>query len=120
LFLLGVRLMRSGVFSPNESGKRKRKKLFNIGIYIGVPLNLLVFIPGGAFDLPVRYLFAPILSLGYLALIARMVERNERLWIWRRLEQMGKMSLSCYVMQNLIASFIFYGWGLGLGGKVNS
>lgn len=120
LFLLGVRFMRSGVFSPNESGKRKRKKLFNIGIYVGVPLNLLVFIPGGAFDLPVRYLFAPILSLGYLALIARMVERNERLWIWRRLEQMGKMSLSCYVMQNLIASFIFYGWGLGLGGKVNS
>ena len=32
----------------------------------------------------------------------------------------GKMLLSCYVMQNIIASIIFYGWGIGLGGKVNS
>src|SRR5699024_9716682 len=120
LFLLGIRLMRSGVFAPDESGKRKRKKLFNIGIYVGIPLNLLIFIPGGAFDLPVRYLFAPLLSLGYLALIARMVEKSEGLWIWKHLEHMGKMSLSCYVMQNIIASCIFYGWGLGLGGQVNS
>ncbi len=120
LFLLGVRFMRSGVFAPDESGKRKRKTLFNIGIYIGVPLNLLIFIPGGAFDLPVRYLFAPLLSIGYLALIARMVEKNEGLWLWKQLEHMGKMSLSCYVMQNIIASCIFYGWGLGLGGNVNS
>ncbi|MEI3612270.1 DUF418 domain-containing protein [Pseudogracilibacillus sp. SO30301A] len=120
LFLLGVRLMRLGVFAPDENGKQKRKKLFHIGIYVGLPLNLLIFIPGGAFDLPVRYLFAPLLSLGYLALIARMVEKNEAFWLWKQLEHMGKMSLSCYVMQNILASCIFYGWGLGLGGNVNS
>lgn len=120
LFLLGIRFMRSGVFAPDENGKQKRKKLFHIGLYIGVPLNMLIFIPGGAFDLPVRYLFAPLLSLGYLALIARMVEKNQGLWLWKYLEQIGKMSLSCYVTQNIIASCIFYGWGLGLGGNVNS
>lgn len=120
LFLLGVRFMRSGVFAPDDSGKRKRKKLFHIGMYVGVPLNLLIFIPGGAFDLPVRYLFAPLLSLSYLALIARMVEKNEGFWLWKQLEHMGKMSLSCYVMQNILASCIFYGWGFGLGGNVNS
>ncbi len=120
LFLLGIRLMRLGVFAPDENGKRKRKKLFRIGIYIGIPLNLLIFIPGGAFDLPVRYLFAPLLSLGYLALIARMVEKNESFWLWKQFEHIGKMSLSCYVMQNILASCIFYGWGFGLGGNVNS
>ncbi|WP_044641211.1 DUF418 domain-containing protein [Risungbinella massiliensis] len=120
LFLAGIRLMRSGSFSSDETGKRIRNKMLWIGLGIGIPLNLLTFVPGGVFDFPVRYLFAPVLSIGYIALIAKMVEINERLWLWSRFEDIGKMALSCYVTQNILASFIFYGWGLGLGGKVNS
>lgn len=120
LFLLGIRFMRSGVFSPDENGKRLRKRLFKLGIYVGVPLNLLIFVPGGAFDLPVRYLFAPLMSMGYIAIIARMIQYGKWEWLWRRLENVGKMSLSCYVLQNIIASAVFYGWGLGLAGKLNS
>lgn len=120
LFLMGVKLMRNGVFTQDENGRQARKKLFTIGLYIGVPLNLLIFIPGGALDLPVRYLFAPILSLGYIGIFGKMIECKKANWLWRRFEQIGKMSLSCYVLQNIIASFIFYGWGLGLGGKLNS
>ncbi len=120
LFLLGIRLMRSGTFAPDENGRQQRKKLLHFGLYMGIPLNLLIFVPGGYFDLPVRYLFAPILSLGYIALIAKLVEANQKLWLWSRLEQVGQMSLSCYVLQNVIATVIFYGWGFGLGGKVDS
>lgn len=120
LFLLGIRMMRSGVFAPDEQGRKLRKKLLQIGLWIGIPLNLLIFIPGGYFDFPVRYLFAPLLSLGYIGLIAKLVEANEKLWLWGKLAQVGKMSLSCYVMQNVTAAVIFYGWGFGLGGKVDS
>lgn len=120
LFLLGVRMMRSGVFSPDEKGRKQRDKLFKIGIYLGVPLNMLIFIPGGAFDLPVRYLFAPLLSLGYISIIGKLLEYYKWEWLWRCLEKVGKMSLSCYVMQNIICSIVFYGWGLAFGGKVNS
>ncbi|OIB02356.1 hypothetical protein AK95_05465 [Paenibacillus sp. LC231] len=120
LFLLGIRFMRSGVFSPDENGKRLRKRLFRLGIYVGVPLNLLIFVPGGAFDLPVRYLFAPLMSMGYIAILARMIQYTKLEWLWRLLENAGKMSLSCYVLQNLMASAVFYGWGLGLAGKLNS
>lgn len=120
LFLLGVRFMRAGVFSPDENGKKLRSTLFKLGIYVGVPLNLLIFIPGGAFDLPVRYLFAPLMSIGYIAIMARMIQYTKWEWLWRRLENVGKMSLSCYVLQNILASAIFYGWGLGLAGKLNS
>lgn len=74
LFLLGVRMMRSGVFSPDEKGRKQRDKLFKIGFYLGVLLNMLIFIPGGAFDLPVRYLFAPLLSLGYISIIGKFLE----------------------------------------------
>ena len=91
-----------------------------IGLGVGIPLNLLIFIPGGIFDLPVRYLFAPILSIGYMALIARLVEKYAHLRLWDYFEAVGKMALSCYVLQNILASLLFYGWGLGLGGKVGS
>ncbi|CAM3676134.1 DUF418 domain-containing protein [Marinicrinis lubricantis] len=120
LFLLGVRLMRAGVFAPGAQGKKHRRKLFQLGIYVGVPLNLLIFIPGGAFDLPVRYLFAPILSLGYIAVIGHLIQWKKCEWLWKLLENAGKMSLSCYVIQNIISATIFYGWGLALGGKLNS
>ncbi|MGE8003859.1 DUF418 domain-containing protein [Lysinibacillus sp. NPDC093216] len=120
LFLLGVKLMRNGVFSQDDKGRQARQKLFKIGIFIGVPLNLLIFIPGGAFDLPVRYLFAPILSIGYIGILGKMIEYKKLDWLWKRFGEIGKMSLSCYVLQNVIASIIFYGWGLGLGGKLNS
>lgn len=120
LFLTGVCLMRSGAFSPDARGRKIRNKMLRIGLGLGVPLNLLIFIPGGVFDLPIRYCFAPILSIGYIALIARIVERNESYWLWSRLQAIGMMALSCYVFQNILSSIIFYGWGLDAGGNLNS
>lgn len=120
LFLMGVKLMRNGVFTQDEKGRQARKKLFSIGVTIGIPLNLLIFIPGGAFDLPVRYLFAPILSLGYIGIFGKLIEYKKYDWLWLQFGQVGKMSLSCYVLQNMMASTLFYGWGFGLGGKLNS
>ncbi|WP_155593842.1 DUF418 domain-containing protein [Lysinibacillus cavernae] len=120
LFLLGVKFMRNDVFSQTDKGRQARQKLFTIGVYIGIPLNLLIFIPGGLFDLPVRYLCAPILSIGYIGILGKLVEYKRLDWLWQRFANVGKMSLSCYVLQNVLASIIFYGWGLGLGGQVNS
>ncbi|MBY0594991.1 DUF418 domain-containing protein [Bacillus bingmayongensis] len=120
LFLSGVILMRKGAFADNEVGRKIRRLLFKYGILIGLPLNLLLFVPGGLFDMPVRYLFAPLLAMGYLAIISRLVELKPNLRVWSWLEQIGKMSLSCYVLQNVLASVIFYGWGIGLGSKLNS
>lgn len=120
LFLLGICMMRKGVFAPDERGKQLRSTLMIRGLCVGIPLNALIFIPGGYFDLPVRYLFGPILALGYMGLLAKLIESKEKFWLWDKLAKVGKMSLSCYVLQNIISSVIFYGWGLGLGGKVNS
>lgn len=120
LFLLGVRLMRSGAFAPDENGRRIRRRMLRWGLVLGVPLNLLYFVPGGLFELPVRYLFAPILSLGYVGLAALATERDRFSWPGARLAEVGRMALSCYVLQNVLASIVFYGWGLGLTGEVGS
>jgi len=120
LFLLGVLLMRSGAFEAGERGRLIRRRMLRIGLAAGLPLNLLLFVPGGLFDFPVRYLFAPVLSVGYMALFAAAFEKRPRLALWGWLERAGRMSLSLYVLQNLLGNIVFYGWGLGLGGRLNA
>ncbi|MGF9697429.1 MULTISPECIES: DUF418 domain-containing protein [Paenibacillus] len=120
LFLFGALLMRAGVFSDHPSARRKRRKLMNIGLAAGIPLNLLLLIPGGMMDLFVRYISAPVLTLGYLGLIAYLLEKNTLPRLFERLGEIGKMALSCYILQNILASVLFYGWGLGLGGHPSS
>ncbi|MBH5318409.1 DUF418 domain-containing protein [Paenibacillus sp. GSMTC-2017] len=120
LFLCGIMMMRNGLFADDAEGRRKRGKLMKYGVGIGLPLNFLLFVPGGIFDVPARYLFAPLLAMGYVAIIARLLESKPKFVLWNWLEKTGKMSLSCYVLQNVLCSFIFYGWGLGIGGKLNA
>ncbi|TYP79156.1 DUF418 domain-containing protein [Paenibacillus methanolicus] len=120
LFLAGFRLMRAGAFHPDEKGRLIRRRMLRLGLGLGIPLNLLMFVPGGLFDFPLRYVFAPILSIGYIAVLARLSERFGRWAIWPMLGRVGKMALSCYILQNLLASVVFYGWGFGLGGALHS
>jgi uncharacterized protein len=120
LFLTGVMLMRKGAFAADEQGRNIRRNMLTYGLLFGIPLNLLLFIPGGYFDMVVRYVFAPVLSLGYIGLIAYTVEKYRSWVVWNWFERIGKMALSSYVLQNIVCSIVFYGWGLALGGKVNS
>lgn len=117
LFLLGALLMRAQIFSDHDSGRLKRRNLMIVGLAAGIPLNLLLLVPGGIMDLFVRYISAPVLTLGYLGLIAYMMKKNIFPRLFNRFGEIGKMALSCYILQNIIASALFYGWGLGLGGQ---
>ncbi|QLG42436.1 DUF418 domain-containing protein [Paenibacillus sp. FSL W7-1088] len=120
LFLLGALLMRAQIFSDHDSGRLKRRNLMIVGLAAGIPLNLLLLVPGGIMDLFVRYISAPVLTLGYLGLIAYMMKKNIFPRLFNRFGEIGKMALSCYILQNIIASALFYGWGLGLGGQPSS
>ncbi|MFS0725550.1 DUF418 domain-containing protein [Paenibacillus sp. 1P07SE] len=120
LFLSGILMMRAGAFSPGDAGQRIRRRMLRLGLILGLPLNLLLLVPGGVFDIPLRYLFAPLLAIGYLAVIGYGLERFAHARIWTYLENVGRMSLSCYVGQNLLCAWLFYGWGLGLGGTLDA
>ncbi|MEF3086805.1 DUF418 domain-containing protein [Bacillus altitudinis] len=120
LFLLGVRMMRAGVFYANERGQTLWKTLFRMGLWIGLPLNALVFVPNDIVEFVVRYVFSPFLSIFYIAVVAKLIERTESWFMWTWFEYVGKMALSCYILQNVICSILFYSWGLGLGGQINA
>jgi len=120
MFLTGVLLVRAGAFQSDANGRNIRKKMMKVGLLVGLPLNLLLFIPGGYFDFPVRYVFAPILSVGYIGAISLLIEKSQTFSLWGVLEKVGRMSLSCYVIQNILSSILFYGWGFGFGGHPRS
>ncbi|MEW4194735.1 DUF418 domain-containing protein [Bacillus altitudinis] len=120
LFLLGVRMMRAGVFYANERGQTLRKTLFRMGLWIGLPLNALVFVPNDIVEFVVRYVFSPFLAIFYIAVVAKLLARTESWFMWTWFEYVGKMALSCYILQNVICSLLFYSWGLGLGGQINA
>lgn len=62
-------------------------------------------------------IFGPVLAFAYIAGLALLVHR----WSWAGLfspfAAVGRMALTNYLGQSLIATTIFYGYGLGLGGN---
>lgn len=117
LFLAGARLYRAGVFRPE--GARTRKRLMVIGA-IAAPIDFLVGVFGGDLVLLTRYGSAPFVAFGILALVAEFYLRRPRLgFAGRRLTEVGRTALSCYILQNLVASALCYGWGLGLAARVS-
>ncbi|MEV4155213.1 DUF418 domain-containing protein [Nocardia salmonicida] len=119
LFLVGARLFRAGVFRPE--GARIRRGLMVIGFAIAAPLDLGVGIVGGGdFILFTRYGTAPFVALAILAAVAEFYLRRPRIgFAGTRLSEVGRTALSCYILQNLIAGMLCYGWGFGLAARVS-
>ncbi|WKA53752.1 DUF418 domain-containing protein [Planococcus shixiaomingii] len=61
----------------------------------------------------------PLVAVGYAAIIALLAQHAGFRKLMRPFGQVGRMSLTIYIMQSLIATFIFYSYGLGLYGKVD-
>lgn len=118
LFLLGARLYRAGVFQP--AGAQIRRWLLVIGFGLAAPLDFAVGVFGGGdLVLLTRYGTAPFVALGILAAVAEFYLRRSRVgYAGARLGEVGRAALSCYILQNLIAGFLCYGWGFGLAAQI--
>ncbi len=114
LFLLGARLFQAGVLEPR--GTALRRRLMWLGFAVAAPVDIALEVTAGGPGLLVaRYGVAPFVSLAILSAVAEFyVRRPHHRWAGRRLAEVGRMALSSYVLQNLVASAICYGWGLGL------
>lgn len=113
LFLLGATLFRAGVLG--EEGAVLRRRLLLVGL-VAVPADFVVGMFGSSAGIIVsRYLLAPLVSLGVLALVAQhYIGRSRTTFVTGRLSEIGRMALSGYVLQNVVASTLCYGWGFGI------
>ena len=119
LFLVGARLLDAGVLEA--SGSQLRRRLMWAGLAVALPIDMALGVFGGmAGIMAARYGTAPLVALGLLALVVESYHRRPSSgFVGRRLSEVGRMALSCYVLQNVLASMLCYGWGLGWAGRVD-
>ena len=123
-FLLGLRLARNN-FLSSPIDVEKNSKLIKTGFLLGAPIQIIAALvlvrneqsvePSEAIyllALLTSFIAAPLLSMGYVGLIRKLVEEKPHLVSW--MKPAGQMSLTVYISQSVIASMIFGPWGFGL------
>ncbi len=131
-FLLGGLLMRHGVFRDPAAHRRLTGRMILVGLAVGVPCHLaavaMYFIGGEKNALDVNpvdalsFLFnaagALAQGLAYLGLLLRWSESGRLPWLQARFRAVGRMALTNYLLQSVLCGLVFYGYGLGLFGRV--
>lgn len=126
MFLIGAGLLKAGLFGPEHAHWRRR--MFLIGLLVGLPLAVVSallprWIPGGGGQISSGVLLmlgGPLLSLGYLGAISTIVDNGRLANLTRGLANTGRMALTNYLSQSVIASTIFYFYGFGLFGQTTT
>lgn len=117
LLLVGAHLYRAGIFRPE--GARLRRWVMALGFGVGVPLDVaarLVFSEWAG--MYARYGTSTIVAFGVLAAVAAFYAHGRTPgWLGTPLSYVGRMALTCYLAQNLLASILFYDWGFGLANR---
>lgn len=128
LFALGVLAARLRLYEADRLETRAWKRVLLYGLIVGIPIKLahgVLLLYPGAGVVPASVVRAlavafggPALGFVYMVTLYRLLQRRAALR--RRLLPLaaaGRMSLSVYISQSVIASFIFYGYGIGLHGR---
>jgi uncharacterized protein len=127
LMLIGAALMKAGVFS----GKRSRKFYISwaiVGAVVGYSLtgygihglmeNDFDFIYSGQIGNQFPAVGSVFIALAYVSVLLLVLRAGWLNWLTARLASVGRMALTNYLIQTLICTTIFYGYGLGLFGQV--
>jgi uncharacterized protein len=123
-FLLGLRMARAN-FLSSPIDIKQNSKLIKIGLFLGAPIQIIAAVillqneqsadPSEAtylITLFASFVAAPLMSMFYIGVIRKLVEEKPHLVEW--MKPAGKMSLTIYISQSVITTWIFSSWGLGL------
>jgi uncharacterized protein len=129
MFLLGVYFGKQGIFRDLEANRKLFRKLLAWGLLFGLGGNALyatLVLSMSRIDLTWSLLLStlgqtvggPLLMLAYVSafcLLALSPSWGKRLQV---LAPVGQMALTNYLAQSIVCTLIFYGYGLGLFGKM--
>jgi uncharacterized protein len=123
-FLTGLRAGRAR-FLSRTAEEVGAVRMMKVGIGLGLPVQLIAawimvqneqspFTSIAVFvaSLALTFVTAPLLSYGYVGFFLWTIERAPKIVNW--LTPAGRMSLTVYLSQSVVATFIFGPWGLGL------
>ena len=128
LMLLGMALFKWGVLTAQRH-RDFYPRLFIAGWLLGLPIILLGVARMSAANWEAFYSFfigmsynywgSVLVSLGWIGLFVSLWLTQALGGLAARLVAVGRAAFSCYILTSLICTFIFYGHGLGLFGRVH-
>jgi uncharacterized protein len=127
MFLLGAAMMKAGFFRADRRHWHRRLAM------IALPIGLIFeaahaasyamggygFSPGITLTLPLHEIGSVLLMLGYVGVICLIVSSGALKRLTDAIAAAGRMALTVYLSQTIIATGIMYWWGLGWFGSVN-
>lgn len=127
--LFGVWLLRKGMLGVGAEADAKYRRALPWALVLAVG-GKLVFVLGACTTGEVDALWmsvsgvgiligAPALGFLYLFFFRRWFQRHGEGWLSGALSATGRMTLTNYLMQSVIAVFLFRGFGLGLYAKIS-
>ena len=119
LFLFGAGFSKGKRLLPNEKNKRLWKTILVYSLPLGLLLKIFPYF--GDWGLAGEYLQdvfgGPALTMAYISIVFLITYKRDHFPSFQLFANAGKMSLSNYLLQSVLCSLIFYGYGLGLFGK---
>ena len=118
MFLFGMAAAKGGLFQQMEQ-EEKWYKLSMALLPIGLLLKSLAVL-GNVTNWTDIYLHlgAQFLSIAYIGTFAFLFRKFSASKVFLGLESAGKLSLTNYISQSIVCTFIFYGYGLGQFGTL--
>lgn len=125
LMLLGMSLLRRGILS-GERSKGFYLRMMVLGYALGLPLTVYdsYFLYTHEFDqiykigLPFNYVGSIAVALGHIGLVMLVCKSGWLRSLMDRLAAVGRMALTNYLMQSILCTTFFYGYGFGFYGHL--
>ncbi|MCG3123520.1 MAG: hypothetical protein GIKADHBN_01940 [Phycisphaerales bacterium] len=126
MFFLGAALHKWGLFDPARIDWHRR--FVRWGVFAGIPIAIVgtlvpkfttnVFVIGTIGGV-CQYTAGPLMGLMYIGLITLAVHHGVARWLTDAVSSVGRMALTNYLLQTVIATSIFYWYGLGYFDQVS-
>ncbi|WP_231690190.1 DUF418 domain-containing protein [Cytobacillus solani] len=119
LFLLGMYAAKMRWFTQ----PKEERKLYVCWASILVPIGLLLksipyLLPNTVWAGVAEILGAPLLAIGYIFAFALLYAKGVNPVFLKLFENVGRLSMTNYLLQSIICTTIFYGYGFGLFGQI--
>lgn len=127
-FLLGLLAFRRNLLFSAETNTSLWKRLAIWGLAVGLPLQILSAglqvtsmvqgqpsSPLALFGLALGLITSPLVTAGYISTVILVIRRKPHFLAF--MAPGGQMSLTVYVAESILLSFIFAGYGLGFFGQ---
>ncbi len=128
MMLIGMALLKTGVLTGGRS-LRFYVILAVVGLGLGWPLSALgaESMINSEFDIvesfiygqQLGYIGSALAGLGYVGALIAISRLGMLRWLRERLAAVGRTAFSNYLLQSLICTTLFYGYGFGLFAQLN-